>query len=72
MIDSVKKTLVKFLKSRESKFNNVVYPLFFFAVLLLLEAGWLGAGITWLVKFYETCPEVHARKFMLSEYFRLF
>ncbi|KAJ8688354.1 hypothetical protein QAD02_024149, partial [Eretmocerus hayati] len=34
--------------------------------LLIVEAAWLSAGVTWLVKFYHSCPVDQAKDIMLS------
>ncbi|OXU21517.1 hypothetical protein TSAR_001968, partial [Trichomalopsis sarcophagae] len=36
------------------------------AVLLLVEAAWLSAGVTWLTRFYQTCPVDQAKDIMLG------
>lgn len=36
------------------------------AGIMLIEAGWLSAGITWLVKFYIDCPIDNAKETVLG------
>ena len=38
-----------------------------FTVLLLVETGWLSAGVTWLIFFYQSCPVDKAKDFMLGK-----
>nr|XP_050862435.1 diacylglycerol lipase-alpha isoform X3 [Vespula vulgaris] len=42
------------------------YILYIRLFLLLVEAGWLCAGITWLTRFYQTCPVDQAKDVMLG------
>lgn len=34
--------------------------------IMLIEAGWLSAGVTWLVKFYVDCPIHNAKETVLG------
>lgn len=45
---------------------------FMISVLLLIEAAWLSAGVTWLARFYQTCPVDQAKDIMLGEYQSVF
>lgn len=39
-------------------------------VLVLVEFGWLGAGLTWLAHYYHICPVDQAKNdVMLGELF---
>lgn len=33
---------------------------------MLIEAGWLSAGVTWMVKFYVDCPIDNAKEAVLG------
>lgn len=33
---------------------------------MLIEAGWLSAGVTWLIKFYVDCPIDSAKQTVLG------
>lgn len=39
-------------------------------VLVLVETGWLCAGVTWLVHYYQTCLVDQAKDVMLGETLR--
>jgi len=41
-----------------------------FLVLILVETGWLCAGVTWLARYYQTCPMDQAKDVMLGKFFR--
>ncbi|XP_047364269.1 diacylglycerol lipase-alpha isoform X6 [Vespa velutina] len=60
-----------FLATRGSILDTAVrapmqYILYIRLFLLLVEAGWLCAGITWLTRFYQTCPVDQAKDVMLG------
>lgn len=40
---------------------------YFIPVLLLVEVGWLCAGVTWLTHYYQSCPADQAKDVMLSK-----
>ncbi|XP_071639889.1 diacylglycerol lipase-alpha isoform X4 [Temnothorax longispinosus] len=42
------------------------YVLYFRLFLVLVETGWLCAGVTWLVHYYQTCPVDQAKDVMLG------
>ncbi|XP_015602986.1 sn1-specific diacylglycerol lipase alpha isoform X5 [Cephus cinctus] len=42
------------------------YLLYLRLFLLLVEAGWLCAGVTWLTFFYQTCPVDQVKDFILG------
>ncbi|XP_011501832.1 PREDICTED: sn1-specific diacylglycerol lipase alpha [Ceratosolen solmsi marchali] len=42
------------------------YLLYIRLFLLFVEAVWLSAGVTWLTRFYQTCPVDQAKDVMLS------
>ncbi|XP_018405396.1 PREDICTED: sn1-specific diacylglycerol lipase alpha [Cyphomyrmex costatus] len=42
------------------------YVLYFRLFLVLVEIGWLCTGVTWLVRFYQTCPVDQAKDVMLG------
>ncbi|XP_031776612.1 sn1-specific diacylglycerol lipase alpha isoform X4 [Nasonia vitripennis] len=42
------------------------YLLYIRLFLLLVEAAWLSAGVTWLTRFYQTCPVDQAKDIMLG------
>ncbi|KAG7212746.1 hypothetical protein KM043_013011 [Ampulex compressa] len=42
------------------------YILYIRLFLLLVETGWLCAGITWLTRYYQTCPVDQAKDVMLG------
>ncbi|PBC32366.1 Sn1-specific diacylglycerol lipase alpha [Apis cerana cerana] len=48
--------------------NELILPTFqnFVSVLLLVEIGWLCAGIIWLTHFYQTCPVDRMKDVMLG------
>lgn len=33
---------------------------------MIIEAGWLSAGVTWLIKFYVDCPIDNAKETVLG------
>lgn len=50
--------------------NELILPTFqnFVSVLLLVEIGWLCAGIIWLTHFYQTCPVDRMKDVMLGKF----
>ncbi|XP_011067130.1 PREDICTED: sn1-specific diacylglycerol lipase alpha isoform X2 [Acromyrmex echinatior] len=42
------------------------YVLYFRLFLVLVETGWLCTGVTWLVRYYQTCPVDQAKDVMLG------
>ncbi|KAG5318892.1 DGLA lipase, partial [Pseudoatta argentina] len=42
------------------------YVLYFRLFLVLVETGWLCTGVTWLVRYYQTCPVGQAMDVMLG------
>ncbi|XP_011164880.1 diacylglycerol lipase-alpha isoform X4 [Solenopsis invicta] len=42
------------------------YILYIRLFLVLVEIGWLCAGVTWLVRYYQTCPVDQAKDVMLG------
>ncbi|KYN30642.1 Sn1-specific diacylglycerol lipase alpha [Trachymyrmex septentrionalis] len=46
------------------------YVLYFRLFLVLVETGWLCTGITWLARYYQTCPVDQAKDVMLAEFNR--
>ncbi|KAL0120705.1 hypothetical protein PUN28_008402 [Cardiocondyla obscurior] len=42
------------------------YILYIRLFLVLVEIGWLCAGVTWLVRYYQTCPGDRAKDVMLG------
>ncbi|XP_018355248.1 PREDICTED: sn1-specific diacylglycerol lipase alpha [Trachymyrmex septentrionalis] len=42
------------------------YVLYFRLFLVLVETGWLCTGITWLARYYQTCPVDQAKDVMLG------
>ena len=39
-----------------------------FLVLVLVEIGWLCTGVTWLARYYQTCPVDQAKDVMLGKF----
>ena len=35
---------------------------------MIFEAGWLSAGVAWLMTYYVDCPVENARETVLGEY----
>ncbi|XP_018373307.1 PREDICTED: sn1-specific diacylglycerol lipase alpha isoform X3 [Trachymyrmex cornetzi] len=42
------------------------YVLYFRLFLVLVETGWLCTGVTWLARYYQTCPVDQAKDVMLG------
>ncbi|KAK9886536.1 hypothetical protein WA026_016811 [Henosepilachna vigintioctopunctata] len=42
------------------------YVLYVRLVVMLIEAGWLGAGVYWLVTYYKSCPIEKAKESVLG------
>ncbi|XP_066600211.1 diacylglycerol lipase-alpha isoform X2 [Prorops nasuta] len=42
------------------------YILYLRLFLLLVETGWLCAGVTWLIQYYQACPAKEAKDVMLG------
>ncbi|KAK2588417.1 hypothetical protein KPH14_004418 [Odynerus spinipes] len=71
IISMVVEFSVCFLATRGSILDTAArapmqYILYIRLFLLLVEAGWLCAGVTWLTRFYQTCPVDQAKDVMLG------
>lgn len=40
----------------------------FVTAVMIIESGWLSAGIAWLVNYYIDCPVGKAKDTVLGEY----
>lgn len=71
-IKSQKKTTQNIILLQICKIKEVLNDLFIIVtVLLLIETGWLTAGIVWLVKFYSSCNIEKAKETVLGKFFFL-
>lgn len=48
-------------------YKPLLFTIFFFSVVIILDVVWLSLGIAWLVKFYMTCPVNEAKEIMLGK-----
>ncbi|KAL3270811.1 hypothetical protein HHI36_021333 [Cryptolaemus montrouzieri] len=46
--------------------ESMQYVLYLRVAVMLIEAGWLGAGVYWLVTYYKTCPIEKAKESVLG------
>lgn len=65
MIKKLKFRVVWYIWTLNIYFAFITYK--FFSGIMLIEAGCLSAGVTWLVKFYIGCPIDRAKETVLGK-----